>query len=151
MRFVQADKKTEELNIGILPSPMLNEEQGEYFTPVNTVAACTVVPYTAKSIAADLSNIIEYWAYLSHGTVYDAYRKHISEYRFSKDPIPLEVIDTILNAASYDLGATMGWGNLETELTALIWGGGTDLSAMYDRCGGAAESELNKFMEMFVG
>ncbi len=139
------------LNIGILPCPLLDENQEEYFTPVNDIAACTVVPFTAEPRAEDLSNIIEYWAYLSHDTLYEAYYEQAQKSRFSKDDISPEVIDMIFDAVSYDIGAGFAWGNLARELTAIVWDGSTDFASMYDRCGGAAQSALNEFMDKFVG
>ena len=141
----------QELNIGILPTPMLNEEQGEYFTPVNDIAACTAVPYTVGDRAEDLSNIIEYWASLSHGTVREAYYEQAQKSRFSKDDISPEVIDMIFDAVSYDIGAAFAWGNLAKELTAIIWDGSTDFVSMYQRCGGTAQDALDEFMDKFVG
>lgn len=141
----------QELNIGILPCPLLDEDQEEYYTPVNTIAACTVVPYTAEPRAEDLSNIIEYWAYLSHDTVYEAYYEQAQKSRFSKDDISPEVIDMIFGAVSYDIGAAFAWGNLAVELTAIVWDGSTDFASMYERCGGTAADALKDFMDKFVG
>ena len=141
----------QELNIGILPTPMLDTDQTEYYTPVNTIAACTVVPYTAEGRADQLSNIIEYWAHLSHSTVYEAYYEQAQKSRFSKDDISPEVIDIIFDAVSYDIGAAFAWGNLATEITALVWDGSTDFASMYERCGGTAVDALDEFMDKFAG
>ena len=153
--YLATGKKLVKLNsnidLGILPSPMLNEYQQEYFTPISADAACCAVPYTAEARAQDLSEIIERWAWISHNTVRLAYYEQVQNSQFSKQKISEEVVDIIFDSVSHDIGSTMGWGNLETELTALIWDGGTDLSTMYDRCGIEAENALNKFMEKFVG
>ena len=147
----------EELNIGMLPTPKLNEAQAEYYTPVtSSVATVTCIPATACGNKASdgeglkkASAIVEYWAKESQNTVMKTYMEQCQKSRYSKDEISAEVIEDIFAAVAYDLGDAFGWGNLTQELQKILYEGDTDFASMYKSKSPKAQSDIDDFLKVF--
>ena len=141
----------EDLSIGMLPTPKLNKEQAEYYTPVtSSVATVTCVPITACGKDLDkASHIIDRWAAISETTVMNVYIEQCQKSRYVKDPISPEVIETIFGAISYDLGDAFGWGGLTKELQIILYEGDTDFASMYKSKAPAAQTKIDEFIKAF--
>ena len=137
-----------ELNVGILPCPKMDENQTEYYTPVNSIAGITCIPNSAPD-AERTSVVLEYWAGKSHVTVLPAYYEQAQKSRFSKDEISPDVLDEIFAARTYDLGIAYEWGNLYGRLAGLLYDGKTTFASMYGTYGRAADMALTNFMTQF--
>ncbi len=137
-----------EIDVGILPCPMYEKEQGRYYTPVNDIAAITSLPATAPD-AVRTSAIVEYWAYKSHSTLLPAYYEQAQKSRFSKDEISPDVLDEIFAARTYDVGIAYNWGSLYDRLTGLLFDGNTGFSGMYGRYEGVAKIKIQQFVKSF--
>ena len=141
----------EDLSIGMLPTPKLNKAQAEYYTPVtSSVATVTCVPITAcgKNLGK-ASHIIDVWAEISKSTVMKVYIEQCQKSRYIKEPVAAEVIDTIFDSISYDLGDAFAWGNLTKELQIILYEGDTDFASMYKSKAPAAEKAIADFVKAF--
>ena len=141
----------EDMSIGMLPTPKLNKEQANYYTPVtSSVATVTCIPTTA--CGKDLvkaSIIVEAWARESSKTVMEVYIEQCQKSRYCKEPISAETIETIFDSIYYDIGDMFGWGSLTSELQKIIFDGDTDFASMYKQKAEAAETAIKEFLAAF--
>ena len=142
------DMSDVDMDMGILPTPMLEEAQHAYYTPVNYIAATSCIPSTVED-PEKTSIIIEWWAAESRKTLLPAYYEQAQKSRFSKDIVSPDILDMIFEARTYDLGVSYNWGKLIDRLTAMLYNEVTDFSSMFDTYGPVAETALDIFVSSF--
>ena len=98
-------------NIGVVPFPMLNEEQGSYYAPCSYPQ---VVLMCVPKITQD-RNMSDYFldvlAWTGNEYVMKAYIGQKAEQFTAKEDIEM-ITEYILPNILYDAGGTIGWGNL---------------------------------------
>lgn len=139
------DMRQSDIEFGLVPSPKLDEEQDEYYSAVNYIAAVMAVPVTNSDLERT-SIIIEALAAESHDTVRSAYYETAIKSKYTRDTISAEMLDLILDSVSYDLGIYYNWGELSGKFCGLVYNGGEGFASMYDSNASAAESALKEFM-----
>ncbi len=137
-----------DMTVGMLPTPLFDEYQTEYYSAVNQSATATCIPITTSDTAR-ISAIIEAWACESHYTLLPAYYEQCMQSRYAKDTITPEALDMIFESRSYDLGIYYSWGNLMSRFTALTYNGQTDFASMYEENSGIAQDALDAFVHYF--
>ena len=140
-----------DLSVGILPTPKLNKEQAEYYTPaVSSVATVTCVPISACGYDLEKASvIIESWARISEDTVQKVYVERYMSNCCGGKGVTAEVVNAVLDSVSYDLGDALGWGNLTAELQKILYEGDTDFASMYKIYSPTAQFEIKDFMRTF--
>lgn len=89
-----------EFNIGILPYPMLDEEQGEYFSRAANIAHLSYIP-TTNTILQDTGIILEAMSIESYNKVRPTYYDITLSLKEAPDEDSVEMVDTILASSSY--------------------------------------------------
>ncbi|MBQ8551969.1 MAG: hypothetical protein IJ428_04040 [Clostridia bacterium] len=141
------DMRQADVEFGLVPSPKLDEEQDEYYSAVNQVAAVMAIPVTNPDLERT-SIIIEALAAESHDTVRPAYYETAIKSKYTRDTISAEMLDLILDSVSYDLGIYYNWGELSGKFCHLVYNGGEGFASMYDANVSAAEAALDEFIEV---
>ena len=89
-----------EFDIGILPYPMLDEEQGEYFSRAANIAHLSYIP-TTNTILQDTGIILEAMSIESYNTVRPTYYDITLSLKEAPDEESVEMVDIILASSSY--------------------------------------------------
>ena len=101
-----------EADFGILPYPMYNEAQGNYYSMMHFTASSVSIP---KSISADkvtmVSSMIEAMAYHSVDTLTEQYYEINLKTKGAKDEQSGPMIDMILSSRVCDLSYYYQWGS----------------------------------------
>lgn len=139
------DMRQSNVEFGIVPSPKLDEEQDEYYSAVNYIAACMAIPVTNSDFERT-SIIIEALAAESHDTVIPAYYETAIKSKYARDTVSSEMLDLIRDSVSYDLGIYYNWGELSGRFCHLVYNGGEGFASMYDANSKAAELQIEEFM-----
>ena len=89
-----------EFDIGILPYPMLDEEQGEYFSRAANIAHLSYIP-TTNTILQDTGIILEAMSIESYNTVRPTYYDITLSLKEAPDEESVDMVDIILASSSY--------------------------------------------------
>ena len=139
------DMRQSNVEFGIVPSPKLDEEQDEYYSAVNFIAACMAVPVTNPDLERT-SIIIEALAAESHDTLIPAYYETAIKSKYARDTVSADMLDLIRGSVSYDLGIYYEWGDLIGNFGNLVYNGGDGFASMYAANENAAQAEMEEFL-----
>ncbi len=89
-----------EFDIGILPYPMLDEEQGEYFSRAANIAHLSYIP-TTNTILQDTGIILEAMSIESYNKVRPTYYDITLSLKEAPDEESVDMVDTIIGSSSY--------------------------------------------------
>ena len=109
--YLQYANQIDTKNVGIVPFPMLNEEQGRYYVPCSdqmSVAMC--IPKITQD-----RNMSEYFMDVLFWTAQEYTMKTYLEQKselFETDAEREMLMEYIIPNISYDAGASVGWGSL---------------------------------------
>lgn len=93
--------RASDVDFGIIPFPMYDESQGEYYSTVWNTLVC--IPVCAKD--ADMSGaVMETLAYYSASTLMPAYYDALLDSKFARDTNSLRMLDIIFDGLVYDMG-----------------------------------------------
>ena len=110
-----------EADFGILPYPMYNEAQGNYYSMMHFTASSVSIP---KSINAEkvvmVSSMIEAMAYHSVDTLTEQYYEINLKTKGAKDEQSGPMIDMILSSRVCDLSYYYQWGNAFGSLASCL-------------------------------
>ena len=107
-------KDYEGLNFGILPQPMYNEDQGQYYSFPRT-ACCYGVPSTADIKIA--SQFLDLWAFHGQQTIQKTYFEQVA-YAWTSDPEVIDMMNIITHSAVWDAGYFIDPAALDNNLIA---------------------------------
>ena len=98
-------------NVGIVPFPMLNEEQGRYYVPCAAQQSTLMcVPKTTSD--RNMSDyFVDVLAWTGREYTMKAYYENIRDQLYSDTDLEM-IKDYILPNISYDAGSAVGWGSL---------------------------------------
>ncbi|MBE6559190.1 MAG: extracellular solute-binding protein [Ruminococcaceae bacterium] len=139
--------KSVELDYGVLPWPMYDQNQQDYVSRCGD-AWLHCVPSNAKD-PERTSIIMQALAYYSAGTVYKAYYDNALTSKYVRDPESVEMMQIILSTLSVDLGDTIWFENLRFPLTKAFLDKKGDIGIastfkVYER---PAKREIDKVMK----
>ena len=109
-------KDYEGLNFGILPQPMFNEDQGQYYSFPRT-ACCYGIPATTDIKTA--SAFVDLWAYHGQQTIQKTYFEQIA-YAWTSDAEVVDMMYIITHSAVWDAGYFIDSASLDSNLIADI-------------------------------
>ena len=89
-----------EFDIGLLPYPMLDEEQGEYFSRAANIAHLSYIPTTNQNLK-DTGIILEGMAIESYNTVRPTYYDVTLSLKEAADEETLDMVNIVLGSSSY--------------------------------------------------
>lgn len=136
-------------DFGILPIPMFDEAQEDYYVTVNVgPAAACVIPvtntelqrtaYILDSLGAEGKNTVTpayYEAYLKGKTVRDEESRHS--------------LEIIFHSVLYDIGACYGWGGISDLPYTLVNSYSTDIASAYSSLDKLAKKSLERTMKEY--
>ena len=98
-------------NIGVVPFPMLNEEQGRYYAPcANQISTLMCIPKTTSD--RNMSDyFVDVLAWTGREYTMKAYYENIRDQLYSDTDLEM-IKDYIVPNISYDAGSAVGWGSL---------------------------------------
>ncbi len=128
---------------GMLPYPMYDEAQGQYYTPVDGRHSAMAVPKTEKDLAF-VGTIVEALCRDTKENVVPAYYELALKYKYTRDDESVEMLDTIMQSRVYDFGYIYdGWEGILLPVTQLLLTDNTNLTSWY----AANESRLNSYYD----
>ena len=131
-----------ESDFGILPYPMLNEEQGRYYSmiaPYNSQFIC--VPMFLDGMDIYVGHITEALAYNGKISIWPACYEQTLKGAFARDEGTYEMLDIIYSSYGYDIGHYYLIGNYNTVMMNLIRQNSTDFASKYQE---AEDNALQK-------
>jgi len=124
--LVALNLRNMEADFGVLPTPKLDEEQEEYYTPYsNHWATFLIIPVTNTQLDMT-TEVIQSMGYWSQQLVISAYIDVTVMDKALRDEDSVEMLDIILNNRVYDVGQIFSWG-----LTGVISMANTNLASTY--------------------
>lgn len=139
-----------EADFGILPYPMLNEDQGRYYSmiaPYNSQFIC--VPMFLDGQDEYVGHITEALAYQGKKIVWPACYEQTLKGAFARDEGTYEMLDIIYGNYGYDIGHYYLIGNYNTVLMDLIRNGSTDFASQYQTAEGNALQKLQSINDNY--
>lgn len=121
-----------DVEFGVVPFPMFNEEQGEYYSHMNEVGGMVSIP--TSLIGEDLENIgalVETMAAYSVDTLTPAYYEISLISKSTRDEESRPMIELILANRIYDLGYVFdsAWGNYVYSIASKYIDGKTNVAS----------------------
>jgi len=117
--LVALDLREMDADFGILPHPKYNEEQAEYYGPVNYHwATFEVVPITNGR--PDMTgHMMDALGYHSQQIVTPTYVEKTIQGKTLRDEESIEMLDLILDSRVYDLASIYDWGGISSMFNEL--------------------------------
>ena len=139
--------RAHKLDFGVIPYPMLNEAQGEYYSHMNGVGGMVSI---LKSVTGDnlemTCAMIEAMAYYSKQYLTPAYYEKNLILKGLKDEESGPMVDLILQTRVYDLAYVYGWSGATGSIRAMIAGGRNQIASQASRWSNSLKKEIQKFM-----
>ena len=138
-------------NYGILPIPMYDTDQGQYYSQVsNYVDALIAVP---KSVG-DLGNTeivgaaIELMSYYSYYNIYDNFFETIIQNRGARDAESKEMLNIIFDTRTYDMGLLYDPHSVTDAVLRYTNTGETGVSTLWEKFKTQREEAIEKLNEL---
>ncbi len=104
-------------DFGILPLPMLDDQQDTYYTPVNYYwASYAVIPANNPRIN-DTGVLLDAFAYYGHKLTRPAVYEASFDSKIARDEESREMMDLILDSTTYDIGWLFDFGGIRNCFT----------------------------------
>jgi len=136
-------------DLGIIPTPMFNEDQSQYYTfvmPYNVYASC--IPTSAADPERS-GTAIQALAILSAHYLTPAYYDITITGKGLRDEESIEMLDLILDSAVYDLALVYNWGGYPRGLNASLEKG-QPFTSGYKRKAKSINAEVQKTIDAFL-
>ncbi len=147
---VARQQRSMEMNFGILPNPMFDEEQKQYYTPASSQGYLPGV--CIPSCASDLERtgvITEALAYYSSEYLTPAFYEASVKGVLTRDEESNEMLDIIFNTKVYDLGYIYNFASKGFILREFIQNESKNFASEFDRVKGSIESAISEVMDAF--
>ena len=137
---------------GVLPLPMLNEEQGEYRTSFGNVASLVTILSSLPNDRKELVGAtLELMAAESYKQVTPAYFEIAVKTKYAESPEDAQIYDLILNATTFSFGACYGTESIkgagnQNPITVLFRRVDRDLVQLWEENVEAYEQSLEKLI-----
>ena len=128
---------------GVLPMPMLEEAQGQYFSYSQ--------PWEARSVCVPVTNtkldvtglVIEAMACLSDDYIRNAAYETTFKTKLTRDSESAQILDIVANASTYDLNVLFNWGGTAGILRESVLGKYSDFMSKYEKQREKAQAEID--------
>ncbi len=140
-----------DVNYGMLPLPLWDENQKEYYTPVASSHHHPVV-FPAYFEDDDIETRLEMFEIFAYHSMYmpgetlsvdEAFYENLAELRLSKTPEDAEMMKLIFTNTSYDLARAIGIANIWDVIWQCTWG--QDLTSFVSKIENMLASDLYAF------
>lgn len=149
MQCVTRLRKTE-ADFGILPYPMYNKEQGDYYSMMHFTASCVSIPKSVSGERLTMVNaMIEAMAYHAVDTLTEEYYEINLKTKGAKDEQSGPMIDKILANRACDLAYYYQWGDnaFATLASCLLPTSGKSVSSQNRRFQTNVEKSISKLVQ----
>lgn len=142
--------KAVELDYGVLPWPMYDENQKDYVSRCGD-AWLHCVPTNTKD-PERTSVIMQALSYYSYGTVYKAYYDQALTAQYVRDPDSVDMMQIILSTLSVDLGDTIWFESLRFPITKTFLDkkGNIGMASTFKIYERAAKREIDKVTDFLA-
>lgn len=139
-----------ETDFGLLPFPLYDSNQEEYYTTVHVYGNSFVcVPSVVEDV--EMTGIIlQDMACESMYTVTPAYYDVQLEGKMIRDEESSDMLDIILSTRLYDIGATYQIGGYNEKLMDMFRFNKTDFASMYSKYEAKAQQDIDKVNDAFA-
>lgn len=144
-------------NFGILPVPMLSDDQERYYCRVSTLyASCAAIPINVKDV--EMSSIImDAMFQASTDTVKTAYIDTIMKQRKIQDHDSEDMMDIIFESRVYDFGTVFNWGgtseydvgSITGFMNDIAFSGSNTFVSKWDSIKNKVQSDLDATIEAY--
>lgn len=137
-----------EHDFGILPYPLYDENQDNYYHPIATQVCPGLCVPTTNGNVDKTALLLEALAYESRDTVTKAYYDLNLYTKMARDDESGEMLDIIFSTKRYDLGFVFDWGALTSQLQNLA-NSKKSLTTIWDACKKKAESKMQETLDFY--
>ncbi len=145
-----------ECNFGVLPIPMYDENQGEYYSMVSTIYASGAAIPVINENKERSSIILDAICQASTDTVKYNYYQVLLKDRKIQDNESEQMLDIIFGNRVYDLGVVYGWGgsnfdndSLASFMNTIAFSGSNTFVSKYESIKDKIESDMETTIESF--
>ena len=103
---------------GIAPNPKYTADQESYYHKMDKLSNIWGIPNSNTLDYGMITNVMDYWAYQSSGTVMPAYYDITIKTRRINDPYDTTMLDLIKSTICYDISEVFG-----IDVTSALWNG----------------------------
>ena len=137
---------------GIIPFPMVNEEQDEYYTYCSArMAYAAVIPTSLEGTDADYAAfMLEAMAYGGRKYITPAYYETTLKYRDLRDDESGEMLDLIFSNVVYDLGIIYDFGGVSSMITDMMKNNSTDVVSTYEAKKDSIQEAIDTCVESYL-
>lgn len=138
-------------NYGLLPVPMLDETQTEYYSLVGAWSATALcIPNTLSTEDAEFAGaVLECMGYYSMDTVRKEYFDNVLDYQYVQDDASMEMLDLILSTRGCDIGQILLVGNLNATVRGLTTMPAGSFRSAYEAVEATAKADIDRLNELF--
>jgi len=148
--YVARQLRPMEMNFGILPNPLFDEDQERYYTPTSSQGYLPGICVPTSASDLERTGIItEAMAYYSHVYLTPAFYEASVEGLLTRDEESNEMLDIIFNTKVYDLGYIYNWGSVAFSLRTLVNEENKAYTSRFDSIQGSVESAIQETMDAF--
>ena len=140
-------KEKENFEFGILPYPLYDAAQENYYNFISTSLVPVVTIPTTCPNPEDTALILEALAYYSQDTLTKAYYDVILKHRDLQDSESGAMLDLIFSSRVYDLGYIYNWGGIGTLIENMNSRNSDSIVAEYDAISSAVQAAIDKTLE----
>lgn len=137
-------------DIGIIPFPMLDADQGRYYTGVDASCNGLAVPITVENTGM-ASAVIEYMSYLCYRDIMPVFYDVVLKTKSSRDDESAAMIDIIRESRLYDIGYFYNGLPMNSVGAELALMSDPNFSSYYAQNESAAKAALAEINEYYFG
>ena len=139
-----------EHDFGILPYPLYDENQEDYYHLIAThVAPGICVPTTNVEKLDMTCHLLEALAYESRDTVTKAYYDLNLYTKMARDNESGDMLDIIFSTKRYDLGFVFNWGSIKSQLDVMATSG-KSFSTVWDSKKKSCEKAMQETLDFYM-
>ncbi|MEA4833196.1 MAG: hypothetical protein VB118_11350 [Oscillospiraceae bacterium] len=135
---------------GMLPMPMLDDEQDSYYHIVLTNGCAGVCIPSTNSDLEMTGILLEELSYYGGKVVTPKYYDSYIKYRVSTDEDTGRMFDIIFSTKTYDIGKVFGWGNIISSVITKTIVAGSGFASNYEAVQSSAQKALDTTYEQMV-
>ena len=137
-----------EMDFGILPSPLFDEDQDRYYQTVSYSMVGHGIPTTVSDLERT-GIIMEALAYYSQQYLTPAYYDVSLQGILARDEESKEMLDIIFSSKLYDFGYLLNVGGQQRMPRGLVEANSKAFASKYDEVKGLIEDDIASFMDQF--
>lgn len=136
---------------GIVPNPLVTEEQDEYYTYCSAKwAYAAVIPTSLQGTDAEYAAyMLELMAYGGMKYITPAYYETTLKYRDLRDDESGEMLDIVFSNVVYDLGIIYEFGGVSSMIQEMMGNNSTDVASTIEGKTSAIEEAITKCVESY--